>query len=274
MHVRARTRSGDILDGLLSAESIEVRDHRYLLSVTTDITEQRRMERALRKSKERFERVTQESREMVWEVDTNGLFTYVNAASEQILGYRPDEMIGKMHFYDLHPEQDREKFRRESFKQIADRSAFHNSVNRVITKDGREVWFLTSGAPLFDESGNLEGYTGADLDITERRIMEETLAAERRLFIGGPTVVFKWRAEEGWPVEYVSPNVADQFGYGREEFTSGKLVYAAIVHPDDVQRVADELEASSLAGDTYMEQEYRICPTRWRILVGSRFYRI
>jgi PAS domain S-box-containing protein len=258
MHIRARTRNGEILDGLLSAESIEVRDHRYLISVTTDITEQRRMERALRKSKERFERVTQESREMVWEVDTNGLFTYVNAACEQILGYRPDEMIGKMHFYDLHPEQDREQFRRESFKQIADRSAFHNSVNKVITKDGREVWFLTSGAPLFDESGNLEGYTGADLDITERRIMEETLAAERRLFIGGPTVVFKWRAEKGWPVEYVSPNVVNQFGYNQEEFTSGRLVYAEIVHPDDVKRVADELEASSLAGDTYMEQEYRI----------------
>ncbi len=258
MHIRARTRNGEILDGLLSAESIEVRDHRYLISVTTDITEQRRMECALRKSKERFERVTQESREMVWEVDTNGLFTYVNAACEQILGYRPDEMIGKMHFYDLHPEQDREQFRRESFKQIADRSAFHNSVNKVITKDGREVWFLTSGAPLLDESGNLEGYTGSDLDITERTIMEEMLAAERRLFIGGPTVVFKWRAEKGWPVEYVSPNVVNQFGYNQEEFTSGRLVYAEIVHPDDVKRVADELEASSLAGDTYMEQEYRI----------------
>ncbi|TFH64697.1 MAG: PAS domain S-box protein, partial [Candidatus Zixiibacteriota bacterium] len=101
-------------------------------------------------------------------------------------------------------------------------------------------------------------YTGADLDITERRIMEETLAAERHLFIGGPTVVFKWRAEEGWPVEYVSPNVADQFGYSREEFTSGKLLYAAIVHPDDVRRVADELAASCSAGDTYLEQEYRI----------------
>jgi PAS domain S-box-containing protein len=258
MHVRARTRSGDILDGLLSAESIEVRGHRCLLSVATDITDQRRMERALRESKERFETVAQQSREMVWEVDTNGLFTYVNAACEQVLGYRPDEMIGKMHFYDLHPKEDREKFRRESFKMIVDRSAFRNSVNKVITKDGREAWFLTSGAPLLDESGNLEGYAGADLDITERKVMEEALAAERRLFIGGPTVVFKWRAEEGWPVEYASPNVADQFGYGREEFMSGKLIYAEIVHPDDVQRVADELEASSLAGDTYMEQEYRI----------------
>jgi PAS domain S-box-containing protein len=258
MHVRARTRSGEILDGLLSAESIEVRGHRYLLSVTTDITEQRRMERALRKSKERFERVTQESREMVWEVDTNGLFTYVNAACVQILGYRPDEMIGKMHFYELHPKEGREEFRRQSLKQISDRSTFHNSVNRVITRDGREVWFLTSGAPLFDESGNLEGYTGADLDITERKIMEETLAAERRLFIGGPTVVFKWRAEKGRSVEYVSPNVVNQFGYNQEEFTSGRLAYAQIVHPDDVQRIADELEASGSAGDNYLEQEYRI----------------
>ncbi len=229
MHVRARTRRGEILDGLLSAESIEVRGYRYLLSVATDITEQRRMERALRKSKERFERVTQESREMVWEVDTEGLFTYVNAACEQILGYRPDEMIGKMHFYDLHPEREREKFKRESFKQIARRSSFHNSVNEAVTKDGRQVWFLTSGAPLFDESGNLEGYTGADLDITERKRAEEALRESEERFLKAfncsPAMMSISTIEEGKFLE-VNTAFLTTLGYQRDDVigrSSGEL---------------------------------------------------
>ncbi len=46
----------------------------------------------------------------------------------------------------------------------------------------------------------------------ERDTALEALKREQKLFIAGPTVVFRWVARENWPVEYVSPNVA-QFGY-------------------------------------------------------------
>ncbi len=87
---------------------------------------------------------------------------------------------------------------------------------------------------------------------------EEALRDERRMFIGGPTVVFKWIAREGWPVEYVSPNVLCQFGYTVEDFTSGKVLYADIVHPDDLERVAGEVRNHSESGVPSFEQEYRI----------------
>ena len=72
--------------------------------------------------------------------------------------------------------------------------------------------------------------TSASRSVPSRRTScrtraEQALRAERGLFVGGPTVVFNWKAEEGWPVEYVSPNVADQFGYAPEDFTSGRVLY-------------------------------------------------
>ncbi len=149
------------------------------LSSGEDITERRQMLRELRKSKERFERVAQQSREMVWEVDADGLFTYVSPASEAILGYRPEEMVGKMHFYDLQPTAEREKFKAASFRQITNRESFRNDVNQAETKSGRIVWFLTSGAPVLDDQGKFTGYIGSDLDITERVQMEERLKVER-----------------------------------------------------------------------------------------------
>lgn len=78
-----------------------------------------------------------------------------------------------------------------------------------------------------------------------------------RIFESGPTVMFKWKAAEGWPVEYVSPNVA-QFGFHPADFLSGRLPYASIVHPDDLDRVAEEVRQFSESGAAHFEQDYRI----------------
>ena len=91
----------------------------------------------------------------------------------------------------------------------------------------------------------------------EKVAVDEALVQERKLFIGGPTVVFKWKATENCPVEYVSPNI-EQFGYKPEDLTSGKILYASILHPDDRKRVAEEIEKFSKSGVTSFEQEYRI----------------
>lgn len=92
----------------------------------------------------------------------------------------------------------------------------------------------------------------------ERKRVEDLLRAERGLFVEGPTVVFKWQNREGWPVEYVSPNVAAQFGYTPEDLTSGKVPYASIVHPDDLARVGAEVSAFSKQGLASFDQIYRI----------------
>ncbi|MBU1424730.1 MAG: PAS domain S-box protein [Gammaproteobacteria bacterium] len=92
----------------------------------------------------------------------------------------------------------------------------------------------------------------------ERKQAEQALRVERGLFVAGPSVVFKWRPQEGWPVEYVSPNVMNQFGYAPEDLTSGKVQYASIVHPDDIARVGNEVSTYSKEGAASFEQMYRI----------------
>lgn len=93
---------------------------------------------------------------------------------------------------------------------------------------------------------------------TKRKQGELALHEERGLFIGGATVVFKWKDEEGWPVEYVSPNIFSQFGYPAEDFINGKILFENIVHPDDVERVRTEVNHYTESGINSFEQEYRI----------------
>ncbi len=136
----------------------------------------------LRESEERYAQLAEQSRTFVWEVDANGLYTYVSPASELVLGYRRDELIGRLHFYDLHPEEGREAFKREALEVFRRRELFDNLENPARTKDGRTVWLCTNGLPVANGRGVLRGYRGSDRDITERKRAEESLRnSEARL---------------------------------------------------------------------------------------------
>jgi two-component system sensor histidine kinase/response regulator len=97
---------------------------------------------------------------------------------------------------------------------------------------------------------------------TDRRaatdVLEKTLRRERDLFAQGPVVLFLWRNAEGWPVEFVSDNVLDQFGYAPADLQAGTPPFSALVHPDDLQRVATEVAGFTAAGLTWFEQDYRM----------------
>jgi len=57
-----------------------------------------------------------------------------------------------------------------------------------------------------------------------------------------PAVAFLWKDTKGWPVELVSDNVKELFGYTADEFMSGKVNYVQTVHPDDMERLLKETE--------------------------------
>lgn len=92
----------------------------------------------------------------------------------------------------------------------------------------------------------------------DRQRLVDALEAERGLFVGGPTVVFKWRHQDGWPVDYASPNVLTVFGWSPEALTSGTVPYASLLHPEDYARVETEERAFMAAGRTHYEHEYRL----------------
>ena len=65
------------------------------------------------------------------------------------------------------------------------------------------------------------------------------------IFARSPAVAFLWRNEPGWPVEFVSDNIERISGYTRDDFISGRIGYAGIIHPDDQARVAYEVTRAS-----------------------------
>jgi len=150
--------------------------------VFRDVTEEYKSREQLREANERFEQLSEQSRTFAWEVDANGLYTFVGKTVRTVLGYEPEELVGKMHFYDLHPVAGREAFRAAAFKVFARKQCFTNMENPAQAKTGQLVTLSTNGIPMLDMAGNLIGYRGSDTDITERKQAELALVeSESRL---------------------------------------------------------------------------------------------
>ena len=192
-----------------------------IVALIRDITERKTAERELRESEERFSQLAGLSRTWAWEVDFEGLYTYVDKIAEQVIGYRPGELVGKKYFYDLHPEAQREEFKTAGLQIVRSGGELAHFENPVVGKDGRILWFSTSGIPLLGTDGNVLGYRGWDVDITEQRqvalALSESEARFRTLFEQSWDAIYVG-TPEGIIVD-VNQSWLDIFGYSRDELS-------------------------------------------------------
>ncbi len=143
--------------------------------VNVDITERERVKQALQESENRFRQVAETAGEWIWEVDAGGLYSYSSSAVEKILGYSPNELVGRKHFYELFPPDEREELKAAALAAFERRETFQGFINPNLHKNGTVVILETSGKPILDEQGHLLGYRGTDTDITARQQGEEAL---------------------------------------------------------------------------------------------------
>ena len=137
-----------------------------------EIAERKKGEEALRESEARFAQLAEQSSTITWEVTALGLYTHVSPVAETVLGYSPDEVVGRKYFYELHPESGREALKKAAFGVFERKEPFQNFVSAAQTKDGRVVWLSTNGLPILNADGTLRGYRGSNTDITERKCAE------------------------------------------------------------------------------------------------------
>jgi PAS domain S-box-containing protein len=135
---------------------------------------------AARESEAKYRDLVESSSDWIWEVDGQGIYTYASPQVEDILGYTPDEVVGKTPF-DFMPATEASRVK-TAFQDLIGRGlpivAMENT-NRH--RDGRKVVLETSGVPIIDGSGATTGYRGVDRDITERKLATEGMQTIQRL---------------------------------------------------------------------------------------------
>jgi PAS domain S-box-containing protein len=178
-------------------------------------------------------------------------------------GYTVDDFLSQRVLYGkiMHPD-DLKRVEDELERNIQKGDVSFNSEYRIFTKAGDMRW--VNERTFIQRDGSVTCFQGIVLDITPRKRVEEALRKSlemervlKTIINKSPVVAFLGKSMERLPPEFVSENVT-QFGYTAEDFTSGKILYANIIHKDDINSVLENLERSVREGYDSFETEYRI----------------
>jgi PAS domain S-box-containing protein len=138
-----------------------------LVGIALDITERKRMEEALRETEERFRSLVEHTTDILWELDQEGAYTYVSPNVQDILGYSPEQLIGKTPF-EFMPEEEAERVG-QTFAQIVQKGrSFTSLQHQALCESGKMILLECSGVPITTGKGTVQGYRGIDRDITKR----------------------------------------------------------------------------------------------------------
>lgn len=184
-----------------------------------EVTARKRAEISLRESEQRFHDITTAAGEYLWETDASGRYTFVTNPVESILGRRPDELIGR-NLFDFMPPEEADRVRDWFCIVAAAGEPFREFECLATRPDGEQRWQQISGEPIRTADGRLVGYRGAGLDITERKIAEQTLRTTTHMLnsiLMSATEYAIAAIDQQFRVIHFNPTAERLFGYRADD---------------------------------------------------------
>jgi PAS domain S-box-containing protein len=194
----------------------------------------------------------------MWETDKNNLYSYINPQVINILGYKPEELIGKSPF-DYMPEAEAERVKKQFAVIQAAGKPIVMLENINIHKDGHWVYLETSAVPITDKKGINIGYRGIDRDITKRRRFESALHEQEVNYqiIAEKTgqILYDYNLETG--IIKCQGAIEEMTGYSKEEGAQIDInLWKEILHPDDKEAAIQTFEKARATCSNY-DMSYR-----------------
>ncbi len=199
-----------------------------------DITAARQARQELLSSEQRLQSIIDNMIDTYYRVDSTGKVLQASPSLLELLGYHPDEVIGKNIADYYYEPAERDEFLR-SLQEAGGKLRGHQT--RLRNKDGYLIWVSTSAHFTYDEAGNISGIEGTTQDISDRKATEQALRdseARYRRLAEYATDMISHHDESGRYL-YLSPACTTILGYLPEELI-GRDSYE-LFHPDDVERI-------------------------------------
>lgn len=208
-------------------------------SIIKNISDLKNSESRIKTSKERFNLVFKFFPELLWIMDTKTLIKFEAPSVSRALGYEENYFIGKYLLDYIHPEE------LDLVIAKLEANTINNNEHLLIEfrfkhTNGSWICLEATGNNMIDIPG-IEGIMIIAKDITEKRKSAAETRELQKIINRSPAVAFAWNKIKNHPVEYVSENCLQLTGYSKAEFLTGDIMYRAIIHPDDIERVLDEV---------------------------------
>jgi len=173
--VMIRDKTGNVHNGLFLAEMVEISNNQYLLTMTTDITETRKQEKAANKLKN-IKLVIDGMPFLTWMKDREGKYIVVNNVFEEFYNIKNNEIVGKTDF-DIFPYGIALSHKKSEEELITSKKRSLNPLHSDIV-GGK--WLESFVTPFFKDDGEVSGTLGVANNITVRKQLEIELDNQKR----------------------------------------------------------------------------------------------
>ena len=206
----------------------EMNETHFILLAIEDVTDRKRVEKALRESEERYRRITEAITDYIFTVRVeNGhpVGTIHGPACKAVTGYTSEEFNSDPYLWiRMVHEGDRDVVREQASRILSGQDP-QPIEHRIIRKDGNVRWVNNTPVPHYNVQGNLTSYDGLIRDVTERRRVEEALkeseARHRTVLEANPDPVVVYDMEGR--VIFCNPAFTRVFGWTPEERLGQKM---------------------------------------------------
>ena len=178
--IKFRIKSGQILDTLTSARTIQFRGQECLLVIVTNITALTQAQSALRQSEAKYRNILEVMEEGYYEVDLTGHYVAFNPSSLRFHGYAAEELKG-MHFSQFVASENRDEVQHLFSEMYRSGASSKILDTTILRKDGARIMIEMSAYPLKDAAGQTIGFWGISRDRSEKRKMEAQLLQAKKM---------------------------------------------------------------------------------------------
>ncbi len=240
----------------VSANMIEYQGVPAAFIVYNDITTRKRAEEALLDSKEQYQFVVENLKEVVFRTDAEGHWTFLNSAWAEVTGFTVEESLGKVFLEYIYPED--RQLNLDVFRPLIERKKdYCRHEIRYMNKDEGFRWIEVWARLTIDEKGNATGTAGSLTDITERKQAEEALRESeekyRMVVENAGEAIF---IAQGGVLTFVNRATVQILGYSEEEIRS--LPFTHFIHPEDKEMVVERHMRRIKGEEVPREYSFRI----------------
>jgi PAS domain S-box-containing protein len=243
LHKRA---DGEVFPVEVWLTAIPYKGKQIIHTAWRDITERKKAERKILESQENLNLFFNSIDIFFIITNYKGEILKVNSLFMDRLGYKAKELLGSNILKIISKPRQQEFIQTRKLILSGEMSTYST---QYITKTGELV-----NVEVRSKKNTWEGQPAISCAAIDYSAKEINQIIEK-----SPVVLFLWQPVKHWPVEFVSKNVSNLFGYTVNDFITGEIKYQNIIHKSDLSRVINEVEAHKKNNtDSFEHEPYKI----------------